>query len=239
MGSHRVRHAWSYLAAATAVCVCVCVCVCVYVYIYIYIERERESCNIYIYIYIYIVLTYTVCESVIYSVMSDCDPMNCSTPGSSVHGIFQARILQWVAIPFSKGSFPIRDRTWVSCISSRFFTAWPPRKPIMCVLCCVVLSHSVMSDSLRTHRLQPTRLLCPWGFFRQEYWSRLPCPPPGHLLHTGIKPRSPSLQADSLPSDPPGKPQNIAVGSYPFSRGSSLPRAQTRMSCIAGRFFTS
>ena len=105
------------------------------------------------------------------------------------------------------------------------------------VLCCAVLGHSVMSDSLRTHRLQPTRLLCPWGFFRQEYWSRLPCPPPGHLPHAGIEPRSPSLRADSFLSDPPGKPQNIGVGSYPYSR--SQPRAQTRISCIAGRFFTS
>ena len=38
------------------------------------------------------------------SVASDCDPMDCNPPGSSVHGIFQARILEWVAIPFSRGS---------------------------------------------------------------------------------------------------------------------------------------
>jgi len=38
-----------------------------------------------------------------------------------------------------------------------------------------------MSDSLRSHGLQPTRLLCPWGFSRQEYWSGLPCSPPGAL----------------------------------------------------------
>ena len=44
-----------------------------------------------------------------------------------------------------------------------------------------VLSHSLMSDSLLPHGLQPTRLLCPWGFCRQEYWSGLPCPPPGDL----------------------------------------------------------
>ena len=39
------------------------------------------------------------------------------------------------------------------------------------------------------------------GFSRQEYWSGLPCPPPGHLPNSGIKPRSPELQADSLPSE--------------------------------------
>ena len=44
------------------------------------------------------------------------------------------------------------------------------------------------------------------GFSRQEYWSGLPCPPPGDLPNSGIKPRSPTLQADSLLSDPPGKP---------------------------------
>jgi len=50
------------------------------------------------------------------------------------------------------------------------------------------------------------RLLCLWGFSRQEYWSGLPCPPLGDLLHPGIEPRSPALQADSLLSEPPGKP---------------------------------
>ena len=44
------------------------------------------------------------------------DPMDCSPPGSSVHGIFQARILEWVAIYFSRGSSPHRDQTQVSCI---------------------------------------------------------------------------------------------------------------------------
>ena len=51
-----------------------------------------------------------------------CDPMDCSLPGSSVHGILQARILEWVVIPFSRGSSQPRDRTLVSCIAGRFFT---------------------------------------------------------------------------------------------------------------------
>ena len=46
-----------------------------------------------------------------------CDPMDCSLPGSSVHGIFQARILEWVAMPFSKGSSPPRDQTHFSQVS--------------------------------------------------------------------------------------------------------------------------
>ena len=65
-------------------------------------------------------------------------------------------------------------------------------------MCCAVLSHSVLSDSLGHHGPQSTRLLCPWGFSRQEYWSGLPCPPPGNLPNPGIKPRFPKLQADSL-----------------------------------------
>ena len=55
-----------------------------------------------------------------------------------------------------------------------------------------LLSLSVVSSSLWPHGLQPTRLLCPWGFSRQEYWSRLPCPPPGDLPNPGIKSWSPT-----------------------------------------------
>ena len=57
--------------------------------------------------------------------------MDCSFPGSSVHGILQARILEWVAISFSRGSPQPRDRTcifYVSCIAGGFFTAEPPEK---------------------------------------------------------------------------------------------------------------
>ena len=53
-----------------------------------------------------------------------CDPMDCSLPGSSVHGIFQARILEWVAISFSRGSSRPRDWTWVSRVVGRCFTVW-------------------------------------------------------------------------------------------------------------------
>ena len=50
-----------------------------------------------------------------------CDPMDCSLPGSSLHGILQARVLEWVAISFSRVSSQPRDRTWVSCIPGRRF----------------------------------------------------------------------------------------------------------------------
>ena len=64
-----------------------------------------------------------------------CDPMDYHPPGSTVHGIFQARILEWVVIPSSRGSSPPRDQAWVSCIAGRFFfffflTIWATREAI-------------------------------------------------------------------------------------------------------------
>ena len=53
-----------------------------------------------------------------------CDPMDCSLPRSSVHGLFQARVLEWVALSFSRRSSRPRDWTWVSCIVGRCFTIW-------------------------------------------------------------------------------------------------------------------
>ena len=57
-----------------------------------------------------------------------CDPMDCSPPGSFVHGILQARILEWDAIPFSRVSSWPRDQTQVSCMAGRFFTVWASRE---------------------------------------------------------------------------------------------------------------
>ena len=71
--------------------------------------------------------------------------------------------------------------------------------------CCFCLVAQSVSNSLQPHRPQPATLLCPWGFSRQEYWSRLPFPSPGDLPNLGPKGRSHALQADSLPSKPPGK----------------------------------
>ena len=60
-----------------------------------------------------------------------CNTMDCSPPGSSIHGILQARILEWVAMPFSRESSQHRDRTCGSCgscIEGKFFTTEPPGK---------------------------------------------------------------------------------------------------------------
>ena len=65
-----------------------------------------------------------VCVKVTQSCPTLCDPMDYSPPGSSVHEMLQARLLKWVAIPFSRGSSWPGDQTQVSCTASRFFTDW-------------------------------------------------------------------------------------------------------------------
>ena len=57
-----------------------------------------------------------------------CDHMDCSLPGSSVHEIFQPRVLEWVAMSFSRGSSRSRDQTRVSHIAGRRFTIWAIRE---------------------------------------------------------------------------------------------------------------
>ena len=84
---------------------------------------------------------------------------------------------------------------------------------------CAVLSHSVMSDSLQPCGLKPAKLLCPWGFSSQEYWSGLSCPPPGDRPKPGIKLRSSALQADSLSPESLGKPKNTEMGDLSFLQG--------------------
>ena len=72
-----------------------------------------------------------------------CDPMDCSPPGSSVCGIFQARIPKWVAISFSRGFSWLRDQTQVSCVAGGFLTTEPPQRPI-----CYVQTHK---SDIHTH----------------------------------------------------------------------------------------
>ena len=88
-----------------------------------------------------------------------CDPMDCSPPGSSVHVTSQARILEWVAISFSKGSSRPGIKPASPALAGGFITSWPPGKPCCCCCCSAA---SIVSDSVPTHRRQPTRLPHPW-----------------------------------------------------------------------------
>ena len=69
-------------------------------------------------------------SEVVQSCLTLCDPMDCSLSGSSIHGIFQARVLEWVVISFSKGSSWPWDWTQVSCTVGRCFTVWATREEV-------------------------------------------------------------------------------------------------------------
>ena len=82
-----------------------------------------------------LLLSLTWCEKKVKVLVSQscltlCDPMDCSLPSSSVHELFQARILEWVAIPFSRGSSQPRDWTLISHLAGRFFTICATRKAL-------------------------------------------------------------------------------------------------------------
>ena len=85
--------------------------------------------------------------------------MDTSQPGFSVHGIFQTRIQEWVAISFSRGSSQPKDRTWVSCIVGRHLTIWVTREVqftlihgpnIPCSYAILLLQHRTLFPSLVT-----------------------------------------------------------------------------------------
>ena len=95
-----------------------------------------------------------VCE-VAQSCLTLCNPVDCSLPGSSLHGILQARILEWVSISFSRVSSRLRDRAHVSCTAGKHLTSEPPGKPLtwdekdiytLCQIPCIKLhvSNSVI-----------------------------------------------------------------------------------------------
>ena len=84
-------------------------------------------------------------------------PWTCSPPGSSIHGILQARILEWIAISFSRGSPWPRDWTQASRIASRCFNLWATREVPLLIISSVQFSCSVMSNSLQPHESQHAR----------------------------------------------------------------------------------
>ena len=113
-----------------------------------------------------------VCVLVAHSYLTLCKPMDCSPPGCSVHGILQARIWEWVAIPFSRRSSWPRDGTWVSCIGGRFFTVWATREALFSygeTHKCLVLLLTAIQASASFQSSWHTQTLCfeqsvPWTF---------------------------------------------------------------------------
>ena len=95
------------------------------------------------------------------SCLTLCDPMGCTLPGSSVHGILQARILEWVAISFSRGSFQSVDQTQVSCTAGRFFTNWATREG------CPVGPHQTLVESI-------IKMQAEWVIVDRDGWVKKP-----------------------------------------------------------------
>ena len=107
-------------------------------------------------------------DKVTQSCLSLCNPMDCNLPVSSVHGILQARVLEWIAMSFSRASLQPRDWTLVSCITSRFFTIWATREGL-----CVCLSLYIYIERERKRGEGVPR--CCWGWRThlpvQETWD--------------------------------------------------------------------
>ena len=95
------------------------------------------------------------------SCLTLCDPIDCSLPGSSIHGIFQAILLEWIAFSFSSGSSQPRDWTQVSRIVDRCFMAWATREVLLITIYSVQFSCLVVTDSLWPHESQHARPPCP------------------------------------------------------------------------------
>ena len=146
--------------------------------------------------------------------------MYCSLPGSYVLGILQARILEWVSIPFSRGSFRPRDWTQVSCIAGRFFTNWATRESKR-------ESRSVVSDSL-----QPHRLYSPWNSPGQNIEMGSLSLLQGIFPTKGLNPGLPHFGWILYQLSHQASPRILEWVAYPFSRGSSGPRNGTGVSCI-------
>ena len=88
------------------------------------------------------------------SCLTFCDSMYCSLPGSSIHGISQARILEWVSISFSRGSSQLRDWTCVSCIGRQILYHWATREAC-CVRGCLC---SKGRGNVKSHKRQPGKM---------------------------------------------------------------------------------
>ena len=127
---------WPLNGFCEGVCVCVCVCVCVKQFMVFQpiadtIFADVQIIPLFLPVGASCVCVCVCCVRLITQLcLILCDPIDCSPrpPGSSVHGILQARILEWVAMPFSRGLFQPRDRTQVSLIAGGFFTSWVTRE---------------------------------------------------------------------------------------------------------------
>ena len=132
--------------------------------------------------------------------------MDCIPPGLSVHGILQARILEWVYHALPQGIFLTQgSNLLVLCLmhwQAGSLLLLPPGRPYKGKVKVKGLDHVLLFATPWSVAHQAPLSM---KFSRQEYWSGLPCPPPGDVPNRGIEPRSPTSQADSLPFELPRK----------------------------------
>ena len=183
----------------------------------------------------------------------------CSPPGSSIHGILQTRILEWVAIPFSRESSWPRDQTRVSCIRGGFYHLSPGEDHTSCFHLEILTWHPTLYFGA-----DPTaaKWLLVWLVYLQppagpraqggqiflccSGWCCAPQDSPPAMVYSEVKvAQSCPTLCDPIHYSPPGSSVHgilqtriLEWVAIPFSRGSSWPRNQTQVSCIASRFFT-
>ena len=127
--------------------VCVCACVC-YLCVHLLVDTccLCARCRYTALMCAHVCVCMRVC-SVAQSCLTLFDPRDYSPPGSSVHGILQARILEWVVISFSRGSSWPRDRTWVSCIGRWIHYHWFTREAQLQEHACLIFQFSFCRKS--------------------------------------------------------------------------------------------
>ena len=178
-------------------------------------------------------------------VFDSCDPRNCSLPGSSVHGILQARILEWVTISFSRGSSRPRNRIRLSSIAGRFFIYWAMRA-VKCTPVIIAEWRKGKSGGptaewgrLRRVGMSPSRRssssILQRAAERQRPSGLDPAPPhpsgSGWTLphFTTAPPQEPHLVAASFHSpslERPSSPRFYFYGAGCVRNGSRLPKGQ-------------
>ena len=124
---------------------------------------------------------------------------------------------------FTTVNFVAEEFGFISILAGRLWKYISPLSNMVAVIHSVIHYRNIVNLAesvyvllppfcLRPHGLQLARLLCPWDFSRQEYWSGLPFPPPGDLPDPGIKPLFPALEGRFFTTAPPGKLVNLVDG---------------------------
>ena len=136
-----------------------------------------------------------------------CNPMDCGPPGSSVRGLLQARMLEWVAISFSRGSPWPRDWTGSPALQADALLSEPPGKPLKTSRGTIEIVHVCVQSCLTFFDSMDCSLLgfSVLGIFQQEYWHGSPFLSPGDLSNPGIEPVSSALARGFFTTGPPGK----------------------------------